>query len=85
MEENFEWRKERRIERNLMLTARSWIVRKQGASLASWLTSSPVSFLTWQVKAVVVASAVAAAIAADERTQQDHRPMCIREQSRGFP
>lgn len=37
------------------------------------------------VKAVVVATAVAAAIAADERTQQDHRPMCIREQSRGFP
>lgn len=37
------------------------------------------------VKAFVVASAVAAAIAADERTQQDHRPMCSREQSRGFP
>lgn len=37
------------------------------------------------VKAVVVATAVAAAIAADERTTARYRPMFIREQSRGFP
>lgn len=61
------------------------MVRKQGASLASWLTKQSSQLSDVAVKTGVATAAAAAIAAAERRTQQDHRPMCIREQSRGFP